>query len=227
MPRIVIRDTHTRRPLFAGEYEDIRACAESAVAQGHSLARADLRHANLSNAQMDGAQLQHACLQEANLTGANLSEACLDHAVLDNAQLHSAALCESRLTGTSFRGTLFGATDIAGAHLDSCIFDTISALGLNFIDAAHLRRLAFVAANNHLCVFSHPPLVLHGLAHIVARFDRALLLGQTGFTLPFLPYPRDMPSGLFAFARRHRNLIEQLLNAQAPHPSGCPEKQAA
>ncbi|QQG37082.1 MAG: pentapeptide repeat-containing protein [Micavibrio aeruginosavorus] len=214
MPRIVIREMHTRRPLFAGDHEDVRNCAETAVAQGLSLKGADLRHANLSNAQLDGAQLQRACLQEANLTGANLSESCLDYAVFDNAQLHSAALCEAQMTGASFRGTLFGATDIAGARLNACVFDTLSALDLNFIDAACLHRLVFMATNDMPCLFSQPPLVLRGLSHMVTCLDRTLLLGHNGFHLPFAPQSRETASEIFTFAHRHAGLIEQLASTR-------------
>lgn len=227
MPHLVIREIRSRRPLFSGDYPDIRSCVEDAVAQGLSLQGADLSHANLSNAQLDGAHLDRACLREANMAGANLSEARLCYSVLDHAQLHSTTLCEATLTGTSLRGTLFGATDIAGAHLEACLFDTFSALELDFLHTRRLKNCGFIAGNDRFCGFSRPPLILRGLAHIVACFDHDLLLDHDAFPLPFRPQARELSSALFTFSQRHADLIAELTAIRGEFSVIAREKQVA
>lgn len=227
MAHIIIRHIRTRRPLFSGDYPDLRSCVEDAVTQNVPLNNADLSHANLCNAQLDGACLDRACLKEANMTGANLSEASLCHSVLDHAQLHSTTLCEATLSGTSFRGALFGATDIAGASLQSCQFDTLSALDLDFVHARLLNNCAFTSGNERFCRFSRPPLVLRGLSPVIACFDHSLLLGHYGFSLPFRPQPRELPSDLFTFSQRYAGLIEKIVKTHGAQALTDHEQQIA
>lgn len=219
MKTITIKHFRTGQTLFAGRFTDTRQAVERAVADGISLAFADLRHANLVNALMDGAILDSAQFDEANLMGANLSEATLRRASFVNAQLHSTVLCEAILDAAHFKGTLFGGTDISGALVKRCLFDTLSALSLNFRDARHIDTNGFAAINDYICEFSRPPRVLTGLPFHIACFDHSLLIGNHAVThIPVTKGP-GISSSLFSFITGHRNLIETLWQ-------GCPKDDA-
>lgn len=183
---------------------------ETAITESASLAFADLRHANLVNAQMDGAILDNAQLDEANLMGANLSEASLRCTSLINTQLYNTALCESVLDNAQCRGTLFGGADISGARISRCVFDTHSALDLNFRDTDFMEANSFVAGNDYLCEFSRPPLLLKGLPFPIACFERSLLIGHYALADITPAAPTHMPSVLFNFMRNHSALISAL-----------------
>lgn len=211
MKHIAITHFRTGQPLFEGTFKSLRHAVETAVADKISLAFADLRHANLVNAEMDGAILDSAQLAGANLLGANISEASLRRTCFKNAQMHSTLLCESVIDAANFEGVLFGATDIAAARIRRCLFDTLSALSLNFRDAAHVSLNGFMAAHEQLCEFSRPPLTLGGLTYPIACLDRKLLVHGYAFA-PHLPRAH-LPSPLFAFVRTHRSLLETLWHA--------------
>lgn len=210
MKTITIKHFRTGNTLFTGRFSGIRQAVETAISENTPLAFADLRHANLVNALMDGAILDNALLDEANLMGANLSEASLRHTSLINAQLYNTILCESVLDGIQCRGALFGGTDISGARISRCLFDTLSALDLNFRDTAFMDANSFAAGNNYMCEFSRPPLVLKGLPFPITCFERSLLIGH--YALPDITpaAPAQMPSVLFNFIRNHSALISTL-----------------
>lgn len=208
MENITITHFRTGQILFEGPFKSLRHAVEAAIADNVSLAFADLRRANLAHAEMDGAILDSAQLQDAHLLGANISEASLRRTSFKNAQMHSAVLCESIIDAASFEGTLFGATDIAGAKIKRCLFDSLSAFSLNFRDAAEVSLNGFMAAQEQLCEFSRPPLALHGLPYPVACLDRKLLVH--GHAVGPRPAADQLPSPLFAFIRAHQGLLEIL-----------------
>ncbi len=183
---------------------------EAAIRNNASLAFADLRHANLVNAQMDGAILDGAILEEANLMGANLSETSLRQASLSNAQLYNTILCETLLDATNCRGSLFGATDISGAKVRHCVFDSLSALDLNFRDTDQMKMNSFEGEQEHLCAFSRPPLTLKGLAFPVTCFDHTIMVDRYVFTDLPLAKPSKLPSRVFSFIAANRDLIQKL-----------------
>ncbi len=210
MKTIAINHVRTGNPLFTGHFSSIRQAVETAISENISLAFADLRHANLVNALMDGAILDNALLDEANLMGANLSESSLRRTSLINTQLYNTALCESVLDSTQCRGALFGGTDISGARISRCLFDTLSALDLNFRDTAFMDANGFVAGNDYMCEFSKPPLVLKGLPFPITCFERSILIGHYALTDITPAAPAHMPSVLFNFMRNHSALISTL-----------------
>lgn len=142
--------------------------------------------------------------------GANLSEASLRRASLINTQLYNTVLCESVLDSTPCRGALFGGTDISGARISRCVFDTHSALDLNFRDTTFMEANGFAAGNDYLCEFSRPPLVLKGLPFPIACFERSLLIGHYALADITSTAPAHMPSVLFNFMRNHSALINSL-----------------
>lgn len=213
MNTITIAHFRTRQVLFEGRFKSLRHTVEAAIRDGISLAFADLRHANLVNAEMDGAILDNAQLENANLLGANISEASLYRTSFRNARMHSAILCESAIDAAHFEGALFGATDIAGARMKRCVFDTLSALDLNFEDTAEININSFVAAHNQLCAFSRPPLTLKGLGYPIACLDHKLLVGHHAV----VPAAREgqLPAAISAFMRTNRSLLESLWHTHA------------
>ena len=88
------------------------------------------------------------------------------------------------LDSTNLQGALFGGTDISGARIKRCFFDTLSALDLNFCDAAEIDINGFAALNDYICEFSRPPLVLKGLPLTIACFDHSLLVGHHAMAIP-------------------------------------------
>lgn len=210
MKIITIKNWRTGQTLFTAKAMTLKKAVECAISNGTSLAYADFRHANLINANMDGAILDHACLNEANLMGANLSEASLRHTSLINTHLHSAILCEAILDNADCRGALFGGTDISGAHITPCRFDTLSALDLNFRDARQIADNSFISSNSYLCRFSQPPLALKGLPFPLALFDQSALVGHHALTEWPQIRSSGMSSALFTFVAGHRDLISAL-----------------
>ena len=214
--KVAIKHFRTGHTLFEGHFNDMKHAVETAISDGVSLAFADLRHANLINAQMDGAILDGAQLDEANLLGANLSESSLRQASLRNALLHSVTFCESVLDNVNAQGALFGATDIAGATIRRCTFDTASALEMNYRDADIIQRNRFLADHEAICEFSHPPLVIKGLPFIIARLDQHVLAGHL-----VIPQFADIkshaiPGKLYSFLTQNRKLIESLRYEESP-----------
>lgn len=212
MKNITITHCKTGQPLFEGHFRNLRHAVETAIKEGQSLAFADLRHASLVNAEMDGAILDNALLENANLMGANISEASLRHTCFINAQMHSTVLCESHIEASSFKGALFGATDIAGAKINHCLFDTLSAFSLNFNTTETIGSNGFIAAQEQCCGFSRPPLVLHGLPYPVIRLDHHLLIGNHVFSAHKID--KQMPSALYNFIKTHKPLLEILWHAR-------------
>lgn len=213
---VAIRHFRTSHTLFEGPFIDMKEAVESAICDGVSLAFADLRHANLINAQMDGAILDGAQLDEANLMGTNISEASLRQTSLTNALLHSTTFCESILDNVNARGALFGGTDVAGASIRRCTFDTLSALEMNYRDARITQRNIFLADDEEICEFSHPPLVIKGLPFALTRLDHHLLVGH-GIIPPYEELKsRHLPGALYSFLSQHRKLIESLQHEESP-----------
>jgi len=207
---IKIKHARTGQIIFSGHFSSIRHAVEAAIRDKASLAFADLRHANLVNAQMDGAILDGAILEEANLMGANLSEASLRQTSLSNAQLYNAILCETVLDAANCRGSLFGATDISGAKIRHCVFDSLSALDLNFRDTDQMRMNSFEGEHEHLCAFSRPPLTLKGLALPITCFDHAIMVDRYVFTELTLAKSCEIPSRLRGFVAANSGLIQHV-----------------
>ncbi len=208
MKTIQINHFRTGQILYQGRFANIRQAVEAALCDRVSLAFADLRHANLVNADLDGAVLDGAQLGDANLLGANLSEASLHRTCFQNALLHSATLCESIIDAANFEGALFGATDLSGAKIRRCLFSTLSALELNYKDAAALNMNGFMAAEDFLCGFSRTPLLLKGLSKPVACLDHKMLIGLEAIE-PNAPHA-PAPSLLAPFIKTHHALLQNL-----------------
>ena len=77
----------TGKVIYSGEFNSVKECLESAIADGANLSYADLSYADLSDANLRGADLSYANLSYANLRGANLSDADLRGANLRGANL--------------------------------------------------------------------------------------------------------------------------------------------
>ena len=73
---------YTNKVIFEADVITVKQLVELAVAQGISLAYANLYGANLRGANLEGANLEGANLREANLTRANLTRADLTRANL-------------------------------------------------------------------------------------------------------------------------------------------------
>ncbi|MCK6418355.1 MAG: pentapeptide repeat-containing protein [Alphaproteobacteria bacterium] len=150
--------------LFTGVFKNFRACVETAIDQGVSLAEADLRGRNLSFAMLDGGVFDAADFSGSNLCGANLSEIAASGSVWNDADLTGACLAYSDLSAAVFRATQFGATDIAGCDLRRALFiDCPSCFHLNFSEALSMQG-AYYICGPQAAPMSHPPLVMLGLA---------------------------------------------------------------
>ncbi len=180
---IMIHHAMTDRPLFSGDFADIKACAEAAAAQGIDLSGADLRHANLANADLDGVVMKGARLDHANLAGANLSEAMLEGGIFANAALQNTCLCFARLDHCDFSGASFGATDIAGASLNRARFSTLSAFTLNFRDTEGMDQCVWINENGMACPFSRPPVAIGGMIQPIVLLDRHAQVGPVTLRL--------------------------------------------
>jgi hypothetical protein len=224
MPVIKIRHCGTGSVLFAGLYPDLRSCAEAAIAQGYALDHADFAHANLANAALDGGSFRHASFAGANLSGANLSEARLDGADFTGAALHNACLCVADLSFCRFTDAGFGATDIAGAYLQSCIFSTLSSFTLDFAGAGRIENCVFLNPDGKSCEFSRPPVVVGGLEYPVALFDNHIKAGSSlrelvqwlDTTNDNTP-PEEDERALCGFLQRYREALLFLGAARLPH----------
>jgi hypothetical protein len=173
--------------LFSGHYRSLAECVTDAVARRISLRGADFSNANLTNAEMDGGDYAGAIFNGANLTGANVSEADLRHTDFRNAVLHGAILCDSDLSEANFDGALFGATEIAGATLQQCVFTTLSAFTLPFEEADMIKDCRFINPCETVCPFSRQPLVMQGLSAPVVVMDRHIKIGHQVFPLDAIP----------------------------------------
>lgn len=224
MPRLAIKNHRTGEVLFTGQFETARSCVEQAAADGVCLDEADLRHTNLSHAALDDISLRRARLDHANLTGANISEAKLDGTSFFGATLHAACLCLSNMTGCDFTATLFGATDITGAVLNGSLFTTLSAFGLNFINAESLIDCRYRDPEGIESTFSRPPLTVCGLPVPVILFDEHLKIGnridryhdwftQTNDNAP----PREEDRLVYTFFRKYRPMLRELHEGLRPH----------
>lgn len=232
--RIIHRQNGTI--LFEGYFPDLRACTEQAVRDGICLDGADLARANLTNACLDEASLRHASFHGANLVGANLSEARLDHADFTDAELQNACLCFSSLRHATLAGCGFGATDIAGADVSFALFSTLSALTLNFRDAAALESCLYHEDGAAPIPFSAPPVVLQGLYHPVAVFDAHIKIGaMVAAHAELLRHPRDSRPPLraedgstYVFAQRYRTLLAAIIASFSGHyPAAQAENKKA
>lgn len=221
MKIIQINHFRTGQVLYEGRFSGMRQAVETAIRDRVALAFADLRHANLVNAALDGAILDGAQLAHANLLGANLCEASLHRTGFQNALMHSAALCESIIDAANFDGALFGATDIAGARLRHCLFSTLSALDLNFVDTAELSTNGFIADEDYLCGFSKPPLVIKGFRHVITCLDNKMLIGLTACA-PEAPAQHHR-GPLCNFMQTHREILRNLWIAH----NGTPQRSKA
>lgn len=216
MSKLSINHFRTGRALFSGSFKTMKTAVEAAISDNVSLAFADLRHANLINAQMDGAILDGAQLDEANLMGANISEASLRRTSLMNTNLHSVTFCDSILDAINARGALFGGTDITAAIIQRCLFDTLSALELNYRDAKKIGLNGFMADNEQLCEFSQTPILIKGFNYPIYYLDRVTLIGHIAWELTD---KHNLPSGMFSFIQSHRqtlNNLRQLHTANEP-----------
>lgn len=185
MKTITIRNHETHAVIFLGLFENMRQCAEAAIEQGLSLAHADFRHADLRGATLDGGDFEGADFTNANLTAANLSETNLTDARMHETDLTAACLCEARLIQVDFTGASFGATLLAGATMEGCIFSCPSALALPFRDA-----LLGTNTYHHEGVqlsFSAAPVVITGLAQRLVFLDFFALIGNRLLPCQSLP----------------------------------------
>lgn len=172
-----IRSRLTKEVIFSGEYVSLKACVEDAARKGFVLDYADFRRANLTHANIDGLKGNHICFDYANLVGANLSESVIGQSSFCNASLQNVCFCEANYYDCDFRGALFGASDIAGAVLRRCVFDTLSCFSLNFIDAGLIHSCSYVS-ENMTCPMNSDPLVLNGLEYPIIFMDEHISFGS-------------------------------------------------
>ena len=104
--------------LFSCEAKTLREAVEKAVAEGVSLAGADLTGANLSGATLYRADLSGATLYRADLTGANLTRVNLSGANLTWANLTGANLTGANLTRVNLSGADLTRADLTRANLE-------------------------------------------------------------------------------------------------------------
>lgn len=170
-----------REILYAGRFQNFRACVEQAVSDRVSLRDADLSNRNLSHAELDGGDFRHARFIQCNLSGANTSECRLSGAQFNGAIVHGTVFCESDLRAASFNAALFGATDFFASRIDEAIFSTLSAFSINFLDALSMRGSHFQNPCGTICPMSRPPLVIQGLQQPVIFLDRHIKIGHAVF----------------------------------------------
>lgn len=163
--------------LYRGTFSSFKLCLENAVTEGTKLFEADLRHKNLVNAELDDGLFKDARFDGANLMGANLSGANFNFCNFDNAALQNACICESSLKNARFSGTNFGATDISGSDIRYSLFDTMSALTLNFRDCNFMALCKYRNTDGCVINFSKPPIHITQTEWPVVFFDQHLKIG--------------------------------------------------
>ncbi|MCB1538530.1 MAG: pentapeptide repeat-containing protein [Alphaproteobacteria bacterium] len=191
MPAYAIRSHRDRHVIFAGEYPDLRRCAEAAVDAGRALTYADFAGANLAHVTLDGADLRYARFDGADLTGANLSEADLTGASLRGTDATLACLAESRLIDMDCTDATFTGAHITGAVMEGCRFSTPSALALPFDMLQSMGTQTYAHDNNGTALpFAACPIVITGLGPRIVRLDRHILIGNA--LRPDTPAARHM-----------------------------------
>lgn len=169
MRRFEIRSTDGA-VLYEGMAKSLCSFIESQVAQGHSLARANLSNINLSGINLQGGDLCAARFDGSDLRGAKLARASLIGASfqplawhpggeahptrLEGADLEGADLTRAVLNGSNLRGARLNFALLRAAQLDDACCAGISASGTDF---SHCRskRVDFSGANLVNADFSH------------------------------------------------------------------------
>lgn len=178
MKMISIRSVRNSKILIRGQFRNIKACLENAVAQSKPLSLADLRRKNLASGRLDGAVLQKADFTASNLTGANLSEAELTGARFQDCDLYNTCFAYSTLRHCNFTGASFGGTDLTGADISFSVFSTLSALAVDFVSVKAMQGCVFINPDGTFSRMSRPPVVISGLPKPVVFFDDHLKIGQ-------------------------------------------------
>lgn len=146
--------------LYRGKAETRKAFLEELVAQGKSLAGADLRKADLSFAELEGADFTGAMLDGSCFRGAHLKDATFrgasaiatrfDGADVQRGRFEAADLSRaefggSLLTWSNFRGARLDDADFTRAAASSVVFTRASASGAKFRNAT-MRNADFGSA---------------------------------------------------------------------------------
>lgn len=168
---IQIKSIENQKTLHSGDFKDFRACAEDAVQKNIALDYADFRNINLVNASLDNGSFRNACFDGANCFGANMSEADFYGASFKNVNFQGTCLCYSNLDHCHFEGAFFGGTDIAKCQMNHCVFDTISALFLDFEQAEKVFACKFDCSQGQHFSFSTTPIIIKGLDGLQVIFD--------------------------------------------------------
>ena len=180
MKKIIIRNHKNNTAIYSGTFQNMRQACEGAILDNVSLAMADLTNATLNNATLDGGDFRGAKLSGSSFIGANVSEADFTGATVTGSDFTSACLCDSRLVNVDVTGTSFGATLLAGAIIDNCIFSCPSALLLPLADAQLGRNI--YTHEGKVITFTACPVVITGLPKRVALLDNTVLIGDKIYT---------------------------------------------
>ena len=177
MKHYQLKKKQTGQILFEGLFNTIKECLEDAVTRQIDLIGVELENSNLSGINLDGANLFQASLKNCNLTGANISEAQCTEAEIINCDLTAACLAYSHFQGTSFYETSFGSTDLAGSHIENCVFSCPSCFSNNFSQTKIFKNCYYVHSNTEYCELERPPIVMTGLPYEVVFMSRHMKVG--------------------------------------------------
>lgn len=153
--------------LYKSSYITIKESVEEAVSEGVVLNNINLRGTKLCGARLDMAKMDGACLWGADLTGANMSDGSFKGADFRTAILKDTCLADSVCTDANFHGAYFSKTLFNGTELSTTRFSCPSLFSCDLTQVQSLKN----------AIFSHQPIVIHGLSQRVVIMDEDLLIG--------------------------------------------------
>lgn len=204
-----IYNHQNKTAIFISDTKNDRELVEKAVKNKIDLTFADLRYMDLRHANLDGGKFDHADFSFSQCEGINISEAQLAHAVFRNCNLVNACFCDSDLSHTRFMNSNLSLADISGAHLEQTQFSDLSALQLNFIDAAEIKACVYKNVSGQKSYFSNAPLTIKGLPEPVSILDHAVLYGDKILPPHSLSHHQSFPDLRILFSQFENTALKK------------------
>ena len=177
MRHISLKQHRTGRILFQGYFTDIRAALEQAITEKINLNGLYLEGIDLSRANLDNAQLAHSVFHHCDLTRTNLSETILNQARFLDCDLSDSCLAYTYLRQTILIDTPLAHTELAGAHIENCVFNCPTALQLNYTTCRHFRNCVYIHDNRVYCPIHTQPITIQGLQYDITFMRDHIKIG--------------------------------------------------
>ena len=184
MSAVKIRNHLNNTVIFEGDYNSFKECLEDAVHKNIDLSYADLSLKNLTAANIDSAQLLGAKFDFSNLCNINLSEANLRQISFKGTSLLGACFADSDLSESDFTDASFGACLMDNAIMDKCMFNTLSAFELPWMNVKSHHNAIFKTIYGIEIDMSTSRVTIKGLLPAqLTIIANTLLLGHKRFDL--------------------------------------------